>query len=262
MDFVDSSFWPYILLGEFFLLWLLELRFAYYTFPESKLIHAVKNLSFTSIGLAIRYPLVIFLVDFYQRSSLSFALLRLDFLAPSIKLICSILLLDIWMYFWHRCNHTIPFLWNFHRVHHSDPSMDVTSSARFHFGELLLSESLRVPFFLLMGFSAKEIAFYNFLMMANVILHHSNLALPMKLDRFWRLFFASPFMHKIHHSQIPADTNSNYGSLFSFWDRIFASYRMRETKDLLMGLDTGESTQEKQTLLQLLLTPIVKFNRL
>ena len=204
MDFLDSSFLPYILLAELLLLWLLELRYAYYNFPGSKLKHAVTNLVFTTIGLTIRYPLAVVLVGLYKKYSPSYGLLHFDVGSIALKLVLSIVLLDIWMYFWHRCNHSIPFLWNFHRVHHSDPCMDASSSARFHFGELLLSESLRIPFFLLIGFSSKEIAFYNFLMMANVILHHSNLALPMQLDKFWRLVFASPYMHKIHHSQIPA----------------------------------------------------------
>jgi sterol desaturase/sphingolipid hydroxylase (fatty acid hydroxylase superfamily) len=178
-----------------------------------------------------------------------------------VRVVSALLLFDAWMYFWHRMNHRIPFLWRFHRTHHSDPKMDVTTASRFHLGEIFLSSVLRVPVIALLGLQLWELALYEALMFAVVQLHHANIALPSWMDRGLRTVIVTPFMHKVHHSRWQPETDSNYSSLFSFWDRLFGSFRMREDpRTLEFGLE-GFDPPEHQTLVGLMTTPVERVRR-
>lgn len=185
----------------------------------------------------------------------SFGLLH--WLAPPgwARLAGTFLLVDLWMYFWHRLNHRIPFLWRFHRVHHSDPKMDVTTANRFHIGEIMMSCLLRVPVIALAGVRLEELAIYEAAMFAVVQLHHANINLTEPVDRGLRLLIVTPFMHKLHHSNWQPETDSNYSSLFSFWDRIFRSFRLRDDpRTLVFGLKEF-TAPEHHTLRGLISTP-------
>ena len=171
------------------------------------------------------------------------------------------LLFDAWMYWWHRLNHRVPFLWRFHRTHHSDPRMDVTTANRFHIGEIAISSVLRVPVIALLGLQLWELALYELAMFTIVQLHHANIALPPQLDRWLRGFIVTPFMHKVHHSRWQPETDSNYSSLFSFWDRLFRSFRLRDDPETLQfGLQELDG-QENHTLTGLLATPLKRVKR-
>jgi sterol desaturase/sphingolipid hydroxylase (fatty acid hydroxylase superfamily) len=160
------------------------------------------------------------------------------------------------MYGWHRMNHRIPFLWRFHRVHHSDPAMDVTTASRFHVGELMLSCAARVPVIALLGVSLFDLVLYETVMFAIVQLHHANIRLPDTAERALRLIIVTPYMHKVHHSDWQPETDSNYSTLFSFWDRAFRSFRLREDPQAVhFGLKEFASA-EHQTIAGLLKTPL------
>lgn len=151
--------------------------------------------------------------------------------------VLAVLLLDAWTYAWHRMNHRVPFLWRFHRVHHADAQMDVTTASRFHVGEIALSSALRIPLIVLFGVYAWELVLYETLMFAVVQFHHANLALPPRLDRALRSVIVTPAMHKVHHSRWQPETDSNYSSLLSVWDRLFRSFRLRaRLGDIELGL--------------------------
>ncbi|MDK2857143.1 MAG: hypothetical protein PWQ89_262 [Verrucomicrobiota bacterium] len=168
----------------------------------------------------------------------------------------AILLLDCWTYWWHRLNHRIPFLWRFHRMHHSDPWMDVTTARRFHPGEIAFSSLLRLPLIFLLGIHLWELLLYGALMGLVVDFHHANIALPERIDRWLRAWIVTPAMHKVHHSRIQAETDSNYTSLLSVWDRLFGSFRLRpDLAAIHIGLDEW-SEPPNQTLRGLLNTPI------
>ena len=139
----------------------------------------------------------------------------------------AVLLLDVWTYGWHRANHRMPFLWRFHRVHHADAQMDATTASRFHIGEIAMSSALRIPLVLLVGFKMWELAGFETLMLLVVQFHHANIGLPAWLDRFLRVLIVTPAMHKVHHSELQPETDSNYTALFSVWDRIFRSFKLR-----------------------------------
>jgi sterol desaturase/sphingolipid hydroxylase (fatty acid hydroxylase superfamily) len=150
----------------------------------------------------------------------------------------AVLLFDLWTYWWHRFTHEIPFLWRFHRMHHSDPQMDVTTANRFHPGEIILSSLLRIPLIIVLGLEFWQIVLYETLLQILVQLQHANVSFPLPVDRVLRLVFATPQMHKVHHSKLHPETNSNYGSLFSFWDRLFSSFRLRpDPRAIEFGLD-------------------------
>ncbi len=172
-----------------------------------------------------------------------------------IRLLAAVLLLDAWMYAWHRLNHQIPWLWRFHRTHHSDPNMDVTTASRFHGGEILLAALLRLPVIFLGGLRLEELLIYEIAMQLVVQLQHANIALPRGCEAGLRWLIVTPNMHKVHHSRIPAETDSNYSSLFSIWDRLLGSYRLRpDLKNIQFGL-AGFDGLERQSLSGLLKTP-------
>lgn len=147
-----------------------------------------------------------------------------------------LVLFDLWVFFWHRANHHIVFLQRFHRAHHSDTAMDSTTALRFHPGELVLSAFIRLPVILLLGMSFAQLALYELILNLSVLFHHSNLALPEGWDRALRAVIVTPDMHRVHHSVEPDETNSNFSSILSVWDRLFKTFRMRDTHTIILGL--------------------------
>jgi sterol desaturase/sphingolipid hydroxylase (fatty acid hydroxylase superfamily) len=132
----------------------------------------------------------------------------------------SFLLMDLTFYWWHVANHRVPFLWRFHNVHHIDSDLDVSTAFRFHFGEVALSAGFRAAQVSVIGLSAWMFAMYELVFQANTVFHHSNVRLPIRLERVLNLVFVTPRMHGIHHSQVRDETNSNYSVVFSWWDRL------------------------------------------
>ncbi len=188
-------------------------------------------------------------------------LLHLVALPPWARVLGAIVLLDAWLYWWHRLNHRVPFLWRFHRVHHSDARMDVTTASRFHLGEVVLSHALRIPVILLLGARAWEMVLYETLLFAVVQFHHANIGLPEWLDRPLRCLVVTPAIHKVHHSRLRPETDSNYSSLCSVWDRLFRSLRLRaHPREIQFGLEAFDAPPH-QTVPGLLKTPLEKDRR-
>jgi sterol desaturase/sphingolipid hydroxylase (fatty acid hydroxylase superfamily) len=160
------------------------------------------------------------------------------------------------MYGWHRANHRLPVLWRFHQVHHTDTAMDVTTALRFHPGELTLSSLANPIIVLLLGIGLAEVTLYKALMLPMILFHHSNVAIPARLEHQLRRWIVPPSLHRVHHSRIGAETNTNYGTLFPFWDRLFGSFRVR---DDLERVDFGTGHRDDpswQTLGKLLRLPL------
>jgi sterol desaturase/sphingolipid hydroxylase (fatty acid hydroxylase superfamily) len=138
-------------------------------------------------------------------------------------LAADVVILDLWIYGWHRANHRVPLLWRFHEVHHLDGFLDASSALRFHFGEVFLSALVRAVVILLLGVPLSSVAVFETLVAANAIFHHSNLKLPPRLERALSFLIVTPSIHWIHHHAVRADTDSNYSTLLSVWDRLFGS---------------------------------------
>ena len=154
-----------------------------------------------------------------------------------ILFVLAMVLLDGWMYFWHRANHVIPFLWRFHRMHHSDRHMDVTTATRFHLGEHVGSSVLKLGLIPLLGIEVWQLLLYDTLLIAVTQFHHADITLG-RWDRWLRLVIVTPDLHKVHHSRWRPETDSNYSTVLSVWDRLFGSYRTREDPATIeFGLD-------------------------
>jgi sterol desaturase/sphingolipid hydroxylase (fatty acid hydroxylase superfamily) len=136
------------------------------------------------------------------------------------------LLMDLTYYYWHRATHVFPFLWRFHNAHHIDRDLDVSTAFRFHFIEILLSTGFRVIQVAIIGISAPVYLLYEAAFQANTLFHHSNVKLPLELERWLNLVLVTPRMHGIHHSQVQEETNSNYSSVFPWWDRLHRTLRL------------------------------------
>ena len=128
--------------------------------------------------------------------------------------------MDLIFYYWHLANHRVPLLWRFHNVHHIDPDLDVTTAFRFHFGEIALSAAMGVVQVSVIGISGWAFATYQLAFQLEVMFHHSNWRLPIRLERALSKVIVTPRMHGIHHSQMQRENNSNFGTIFTWWDRL------------------------------------------
>jgi sterol desaturase/sphingolipid hydroxylase (fatty acid hydroxylase superfamily) len=180
------------------------------------------NLTFAAVAFVVVSALVGPAAEWTLHWSAAggFGLVRLVPLPLWLQAALAFVLMDLSFYWWHRANHHIPLLWRFHNTHHFDPDLDVTTAFRFHFGELAFSAGFRILQVGLIGISAWTYVVYEFVFQAGTLFHHSNVRLPFRVERLLVLLFVTPRMHGIHHSQVPGETNSNYSTVFSFWDRL------------------------------------------
>ena len=240
----------------FTIIFILEYYFPFFKFPDSKIKHDLTNLSIALFNTAIVFLAAAFFavcVDcFNQRFDGVLAILN-NYLI--VKVAAAVIIFDLWMYIWHRLNHEVPFLWRFHRVHHTDLQMDSSTALRFHPIELIISYLLNILILGLLGLNFAFLIVYKTLMFPVIIFHHSNVGLSEAWDRFFGQLFVMPNMHRIHHSERMEETNSNYGSIFSFWDRIFKTYRTRrDIRSIVLGIGAFK-TNWWQSVPGLLLTP-------
>ena len=171
------------------------------------------------------------------------------------QLALSFLLMDLTFYWWHVANHRIPLLWRFHNVHHIDPDLDVSTAFRFHFGEVAISAAFRVLQVSAIGLSAPMFALYEVVFQANTLFHHSNVRLPIRIERLLNLVLVTPRMHGIHHSQVRDETNSNYSVVFSWWDRLHRTLGLNiPQSDIVIGIPAYSNPADNR-LWQALLLP-------
>jgi sterol desaturase/sphingolipid hydroxylase (fatty acid hydroxylase superfamily) len=224
--------------------------------------HVARNLTLgalnTFAAAMLAAPLIANVAGWTEWSR--FGLLNLLSLPPAMATVTAILLFDGWLYLLHRANHKIPFLWRFHRVHHSDPELDATTAIRFHTGEVLISAALRLALIPLLGITLWQLLLYESLMAPVILFHHSNVQFPEKVDRWMRGLIVTPAIHRVHHSRMRFETDSNYSIVFSFWDRIAGTLRLRKNgRPVDFGLDQYDS-EEWQRVSRLLTTPFQTTN--
>ncbi len=143
-----------------------------------------------------------------------------------LDFIAGFVLLDLLFYYWHLTNHKSRFLWRFHNVHHIDPDLDVSTAFRFHFGEVALSAGFRVLQVLSLGVAPVTFATYELIFQMNTLFQHSNVRLPLSVERVLNKVLVTPRMHGVHHSDVRAENNSNFSVVFSWWDRIHRTLRL------------------------------------
>lgn len=178
-------------------------------------------------------------------------------LPPILAGLITIVVLDCAIYWQHRLMHMIPILWRFHRVHHCDVEFDVTTAVRFHPIEIVASALYKSFFVLLIGADPWAVVIYESMLSGFALFNHGNVHLPKGLDRALRKLIVTPDMHRVHHSSVMMETNSNYGNILSIWDRLFVSY-VDHTKtsdhDMQIGLEEFRD-KNSQSLLGVLWLP-------
>lgn len=142
-----------------------------------------------------------------------------------VAVLLGVILLDLAIYLQHVLVHAVPALWRLHRMHHADLEFDVTTGARFHPIEIVLSMVLKLMVISALGAPAVAVLIFEVLLNATAMFNHSNVRLPEGLERVLRLFVVTPDMHRIHHSVVPKEANSNFGFNLPWWDRLFGTYR-------------------------------------
>lgn len=201
--------------------------------------HAVSNLGLGAINAAAAaavFGAALLAVTEWARRQ-PFGLLHWVDLPIWLEWTLGLAVFDLWMYVWHVLNHKVPVLWRFHAVHHADREVDATTALRFHTGEIVLSSIARLAVLPLAGLTMEQLLLYETLLLPVILFHHGNVGIPARLDAGLRWIIPTPRMHWVHHSNWRPETDSNYGSLLSVWDRLFGTLRLRSNPvELELGL--------------------------
>ena len=170
------------------------------------------------------------------------------FALPSwLSLVLSLLALDLAIYAQHVVFHKVPVLWRLHRMHHADTEIDVTTGLRFHPVEILLSMALKFAVIALIGAPPAAVLLFEIILNGAALFNHSNVRLPARVDALLRLFIVTPDMHRVHHSDVRTETDSNYGFNLPWWDRMFGTYVAEPAKGqqgMTIGLSQFRSPRE------------------
>ncbi len=252
-----------ILVGGLLIFWIIEgaIPLLPLRYKKTKLNHAAVNFGFTILHLVIHTLLAILIVklsDWCQDSN--FGLVYWFNAGIAMTIIIGILALDFSSWVVHVVMHKVPFLWRFHLIHHSDNNVDVTTGLRHHPGDSLL----RGIFFLLLifisGAPMYSVMLYQTLVVLSTAFTHANINLPKKMDRAISFILVSPNMHKVHHHWKQPYTDSNYGAVFSFWDRILGTFMKLDTGEIRYGLDRHYPNEKDEDFISLLKKPFQKLD--
>lgn len=185
-------------------------------------------------------------------------LLQLVPAPQGVEILLSILVLDLAIYFQHVVFHAVPLFWRLHMVHHADLDFDVTTGLRFHTLEILLSLGIKSAVVVLLGPPAVAVLAFEVLLNATSLFNHSNIRMPLLVDRIIRSVVVTPDMHRVHHSLHPWETNSNFGFSLSWWDHLFGTYRAQPVDghtQMTIGLSQMPDPRLTQPLRRILWLP-------
>jgi sterol desaturase/sphingolipid hydroxylase (fatty acid hydroxylase superfamily) len=184
----------------------------------------------------------------------------LVYLPTWLDVVLSVVVLDLALYLQHRLFHAVPALWRLHRVHHTDPELDVTTGVRFHPVEMLLSVGFKAAVVVVLGPSVVAVVLFEVLLNAGSLFSHANLRLPATVDRLLRAVLVTPDMHRVHHSADPTETDTNFGFTLSWWDRLLRTYRGQPKSGhdaMAIGVE-GFAGHAVLSLYRLLIQPLLK----
>jgi sterol desaturase/sphingolipid hydroxylase (fatty acid hydroxylase superfamily) len=259
---IPSSHRALILAGGITVFWLIESAVPFMKFGYNKVQHAGINIFFTITTIIVNFCLAVILVNTAQWTvDNHFGLLNW---LPKMDIwffaIIGLLLLDlIGAYLAHLVEHKVRFLWRFHLIHHTDTWIDTTSANRHHPGESVLRFIFTTMGVLIVGSPMWMVFLYQTLSVVATQFNHANIILPKKLDNFLSYFIVSPDMHKVHHHYALPYTDSNYGNIFSVWDRLFGTFRTLDRDKLVYGVDTHMKPEEHNSLKNLMSIPFQKY---
>jgi sterol desaturase/sphingolipid hydroxylase (fatty acid hydroxylase superfamily) len=227
-----------VLIASILVFGLLENLLPFFKYRRSLLTRILPNVILAIVNtLAVSISITLLLQWVWQQTTITGLLSGLNERSPWLAGLITFLVLDFYIYWWHRFMHTWGIGWRFHRVHHTELEMNVSSAYRFHLIEVVASNLPKIPLVLLLGIAPKYFLAYDIVFGVIICFHHSNWSLPQPIDKVLSYVTVTPNFHRVHHSQIMAETNSNYGSVFSWWDRLFGSYKHRQhPQDINLGL--------------------------
>jgi sterol desaturase/sphingolipid hydroxylase (fatty acid hydroxylase superfamily) len=206
---------------------LLEKRRPLRNSVESKLVRDTRNLAVAGIGAmvlaATEKPVTDRLTKYVEKNDVG--LLKIFKLPRFLETVLAIVLLDYTLYLWHVLAHKVPFLWRFHLVHHIDLDLDASTALRFHFGELIISVAYRAAQIVVIGVSPNALKIWQMFLFPSILFHHSNIELSPEIDEKISRFLVTPRLHGIHHSSVQAETDSNWSSGLSIWDKLHGTFR-------------------------------------
>lgn len=231
---------------------------------ESPEISTARNLAIASAaGLAMNFlekPVTEKLTELVEKKR--FGLLKIFRLPRFLETLFAVLLLDYTLYLWHVLTHKSKFLWRFHRIHHADLDLTVSTGIRFHFGEISLSVLFRAGQILLIGVSPKALKTWQTALFLSVFFHHSNLKLPKKIESRLQKIVTTPRLHGIHHSTVESERDSNWSSGLTIWDFLHGTFRDDVSQsEIVIGLDEFNSP-DKAGLMKMFGKPFEKTGKL
>jgi len=246
--------------GAFGILLYLENRHPLRRRVESKLTRNSRNLSVAGLAAVAlqlaEQPVVAPLTKLVERKNIG--LLKLVRLPRLLETILAVVLMDYTLYVWHVLTHRVPFLWRFHAVHHVDLDLDASTALRFHFGEMIISVAWRSAQVLIIGISPLSFAAWQMFLFPSILFHHSNVRLPVDLERKLNRFVVTPRMHGIHHSIVRRETDSNWSSGLTIWDWLHGTLRSDVPQaEIVIGVPAYRES-DKVTLTKILPMPFEK----
>ena len=250
-----------ILAGGITIFWLIETVKPLFILKYKKWKHAGINIFFTITSIVVNFLMAFILLwTSNWTADNHFGILQLaSGINPWIFLIIGLLLLDlIGAYLVHLVEHKVKFLWRFHLVHHSDLWVDTTTANRHHPGESVIRFVFTTLAVVLVGAPMWMVFLYQ---SASVVLsqfNHANVSLPVTIDKMLSYIIVSPDMHKVHHHYVLPHTDSNYGNIFSIWDRLFGTFSTIKREDIVYGIDTHMEVDKNNSVTNLLKIPFQK----
>nr|WP_319554287.1 sterol desaturase family protein [uncultured Vibrio sp.] len=217
----------------------------------SRIFRWINNLSLVALNsviVALVMPIAAFQAAIIATEN-QWGLFQVLSLPIWLNVLLSIILLDFIIYVQHVIFHRIPVLWKLHRMHHADLDIDVTTGARFHPIEILISMVIKIGAVFMLGVSPIAIVMFEIILNASAMFNHSNAKLALPVDAWLRKAIVTPDMHRVHHSVIPRETHSNFGFFLSVWDRMFSTYRAQPElghEHVVIGLPDIRDKQEQR----------------
>lgn len=211
----------------------------------------------SSLIARLAVPIGLTAVAIYTQKN-GIGLFNLIELPSIIVIVLSLILLDILIYWQHRLFHRVPILWRLHRVHHADAHVDTSTGLRFHPLEIVLSILIKLIAVIVLGVPAIAVLIFEIALNGLALFNHANIRLPPAIEKPARLILMTQILHRIHHSQVVSETNSNYGFSVIWWDKLFGSYKSvaKKTDDQIdIGLIEYPTAKQNSSLWHLLIMP-------
>lgn len=261
-EHIPSSHRTALLVGGIAFFWIVESAVPLFKIPYNKWKHAGTNIFFTLTTILVNFTMAFFLVksaDWAEGSR--FGLLYwLPEMPILLYTIVGMLLMDlIGAYFVHWTEHKVKWMWRFHLIHHTDTNVDTTSANRHHPGESVFRFIFTTLGVVLTGAPMWMVMLYQSFSVVLSQFNHANIALPKQLDNLLSWVFVTPDMHHVHHHYVLPYTDSNYGNIFSMWDRIFGTFMTLDRDKLVYGVDTYPDAEENAEIIPLLKIPFQEY---